>query len=88
MPTKSVVVHAAAGLHARPAATLAQLVAASGLRVWLARADGTGDTADAASMLGIMGLGLSRGDTVTLNSDAPGSDALLEELGAVIESAE
>ena len=88
MPSKRAVVRSPDGLHARPAAALAQRVVAAGASVSLSRADKDAMAVDATSMLALMGLGLVRGDVVVLRSDAPGSDALLEELGALIETAE
>ena len=88
MPTKRAVVQSPDGFHARPAAALAQRVAASGVAVSLTRADGDGQPVDAASMLAMMGLGLSHGDAVLLSSDALDSDALLDELGTLIEAVE
>ncbi|BCJ30864.1 HPr family phosphocarrier protein [Actinocatenispora sera] len=88
MPTQRAVVQSPDGLHARPAAALAQRVAAAGFPVSLARAGDDGMPVDAASMLAMMGLGLSRGDVVVLSSDAPDSAALLAELGALIEATE
>jgi len=85
MPTRSVVIRSADGLHARPAAALAEAVAAARTPVTIGRAGGDGPAASAASMLSVMGLGLTQGDTVTLSSDAPGSETLLDELAALIE---
>ncbi len=87
MPTKRVVVRSADGLHARPAAALAAAVAAARTAVTLTRADGDGDAVDAASMLSVMGLGLVHGDAVLLSSETPGTEALLDDLGTVIENA-
>ncbi len=87
MPTRHVVVNATDGLHARPAATLAHSVATSGVPVTLAREDGHGGPVDAASMLGIMGLGVNQGDAVVLHSDASDSAELLDRLAVLIGGA-
>lgn len=67
MPSKTVAVGSAVGLHARPAALIAEAVAASGATVTLA-ADGL-EPVDAGSALMIMTLGAAKGAEVTIESD-------------------
>jgi phosphocarrier protein HPr len=67
MPSKTVVVGSAIGLHARPAAIIAEAVAASGAEVTLS-VDG-GEPVDAGSALMIMTLGASNAAQVTVSSD-------------------
>lgn len=67
MPSKTVAVGSAVGLHARPAALIAEAVAASGATVTLA-VDG-GEPVDAGSALMIMTLGAAKGVEVTIESD-------------------
>lgn len=73
MPTKIVVVGSAIGLHARPAAIIAQAVVSAGVPVTLAM--GGGDPVDAGSALMIMTLGAGNGAEVTVASDD--EDALM-----------
>jgi len=72
------------GLHARPATLFTQAVAKSGLPVQITKAGGK--TVNAASILGVISLGIEQGDTVTLVSEAPESDALLDELAALLST--
>jgi phosphocarrier protein len=71
------------GLHARPATLFTQTVAKSGLPVQIAK---NGKSVNAASILGVISLGIEHGDTVTLVSDAPDSDALLDELATLLST--
>jgi phosphocarrier protein len=67
MPSKTVTVGSAVGLHARPAAVIAEAVLNAGLPVTLAL-DG-GEPVDAGSALMIMTLGAEQGALVTVESD-------------------
>jgi phosphocarrier protein HPr len=67
MPSKTVTVGSAIGLHARPAAVIAEAVVNAGVPVTLA-VDG-GEPVDAGSALMIMTLGAGNGAQVTVASD-------------------
>ena len=67
MPSKTVTVGSAVGLHARPAAVIAEAVVNAGVPVTLAL-DG-GDPVDAGSALMIMTLGAVNGSAVTITAD-------------------
>lgn len=67
MPSKIVTVGSAIGLHARPAAVIAEAVVNAGVPVTLA-VDG-GEPVDAGSALMIMTLGAGNGAQVTVASD-------------------
>lgn len=67
MPSKTVTVGSAVGLHARPAAIISEAVVNAGVPVTLAL-DG-GEPVDAGSALMIMTLGAGNGATVTVESD-------------------
>ena len=82
MPTRTVTVASAVGLHARPAAALTSAVGGSGLEVTLAL--GAGEPVDAGSILEVMTLGVQHGDLVTLSADGDGADAALDELVALL----
>lgn len=70
MPTKSVVVGSAVGLHARPAAIIAEAAGGLGTEVTI-------NGVDASSSLMIMTLGAGHGDTVEVASeDATALDAI------------
>ena len=71
---RSVVVALTEGLHARPAAKF--VAAAAGQPVPVAIAMGKGAPVSAASILGIMTLGVARGDEVVLATSSDDDDAV------------
>jgi phosphocarrier protein len=79
MPSKTVIVGSAIGLHARPAAIIAEAVVDAGVPVTLS-VDG-GEPVDAGSALMIMTLGAGNGASVTVESDD--ADALATVAGLV-----
>ncbi len=80
MPSNTVAVGSAIGLHARPAALIAQVATELGVPVTLAT-DG-GEPVDAGSALMIMTLGAGHGDSVTVESDDEAALARITELVA------
>ena len=78
MAERTVTVESSHGLHARPASLFAQAAAKAASPVTI----GKGDTqVNAASILSVISLGVSHGDTVTLASDDEAAlDALVEIL--------
>lgn len=85
MLSRSVKVGTPLGLHARPAALLAQAVQNSGFDV---RIDTSAGDADAASTLEIMMLNVGGGDTVTvsMNDDSAEAQHALDSLIALLAS--
>ena len=80
MPTKSVVVGSAVGLHARPAAIIAEAAEGLGSEVYLAI---PGDEpVEASSALLIMTLGAGHGDTVEVSGD---DAAAVDKIAALVE---
>jgi phosphocarrier protein HPr len=77
---RTVRVASRSGLHARPAALFSETAAALGVSVALTNAAGA--TVDAASILGILTLGVGHDETVTLTSD---SVEALETLAGMLE---
>jgi phosphocarrier protein len=75
MPSKSVVVGSAVGLHARPAAITAEAVGDLGATVTI-------NGVDAGSSLMIMTLGAKKGDSVEVASDDPSA---LDQIAALVE---
>ncbi|PPG26680.1 hypothetical protein C5C44_14510 [Rathayibacter sp. AY1F6] len=67
------------GLHARPAADFVTLAA-----TFDARIDANGK--DATSLLGVMSLGLDRGDEVVLSASGPQAQEAVGRLGDLVES--
>ena len=80
MPTKTVVVGSAIGLHARPAAIIAESVVNAGVPVTLSM--NGGEPVDAGSALMIMTLGAGKGAAVTIASDDEETLAAIAELVA------
>lgn len=82
MSERTVVVASSVGLHARPASLFSQAAAKTGVTVILTSA--AGKSVNAASILGVLSLGVGHGEQVTLSSDAEGADAALDELAALL----
>ena len=80
MPTKTVIVGSSIGLHARPAAIIAEAVVTAGVPVTLS-VDGA-EPVDAGSALMIMTLGAGNGAEVTVASDDP---AALDAVAALVQ---
>jgi phosphocarrier protein HPr len=70
------------GLHARPAKLFAQAAKASGIPVTIAK--GSGAPVNAASILGVISLGVEHGDYVTLTADGEGAEATLDALSELL----
>ncbi len=82
MSERTVVVASSVGLHARPASLFSQAAAKTGVTIILTST--AGKSVNAASILGVLSLGISHGEQVTLSSDAEGADAALDELAALL----
>lgn len=78
MPERTVTVASSVGLHARPASLFAQAAAKVGVPVTLTSA--AGRSVNAASILGILSLGIDHGESVTIAAEGDGADAALDEL--------
>lgn len=63
------------GIHARPAGLLAKAVKALGAKVTITKGD---KSADATRLMALMGMGIKKGDTVTVEVD--GDDAAVAEI--------
>lgn len=81
MISRSVVVASSVGLHARPAAVLADAVDESGVDIVISF---DGEEADAASLLEIMTLGVKHGDEVTLSTEDDNAGAVLDSLAELL----
>jgi phosphocarrier protein len=80
MPTTTVNVGSAVGLHARPAALISE--AAGELHAEVTIANPGGDPVDASSALLIMTLGAKKGDPVEVSSD---DQAAVDKIAALVE---
>jgi phosphocarrier protein HPr len=81
MPSKTVTVGSSVGLHARPAALIAEAVSKSGVPVTLATPGG--NAIDAGSPLMIMTLGAKQGTEVTVSSD---DEAVLGQIADMVSA--
>ncbi len=84
MAEQTVVIRSQQGLHARPASLFTQAVVASGHEVTIAKPGGA--PVNAASILGVIALGLGHGDEVTLVVQGERAEAVLAELAALLET--
>lgn len=82
MLERTVLVGSTHGLHARPAKLFSQAAAAAGTHVTLTKAGGK--TVNAASILGVISLGISHGDEVTLAADGDAAESILEGLAELL----
>jgi phosphocarrier protein len=80
MPSKTVSVGSAVGLHARPAALIAEKAGSLGSTVTLAVPGG--NPVDASSALLIMTLGAKKGDSVEVSGD---DDGAVDTIAAMVE---
>lgn len=80
MPSTTVAVGSSIGLHARPAAVIADAVSSGGVPVTLSVAGG--EPVDAGSALMIMTLGATQGVEVTVTSDDTEAMAIVAKLVA------
>ena len=81
MPSKTVTVGSAVGLHARPAALIAEAVSKSGVPVTLATPGG--NPIDGGSPLMIMTLGAKQGTEVVVSSE---DEAVLGRIADMVAS--
>lgn len=84
MPERSVSVASRVGLHARPASLFAQAAGETGLTVTLTSA--AGKSVNAASILGILSLGIGFGEVVRLCAQGEGADAALDALADLLST--
>jgi len=80
--TRIVRIGSAHGLHARPAKLFAQAAKDAGIPVTIAKDGGT--PANAASILGVIALGIDQGDEITLSADGDGAERVLDSLSDLL----
>lgn len=81
MAERTVTIASAHGLHARPASLFTQAAAKAGVPVQLTKGE---KSVNAASILGVISLGIDHNDEVVLSADGDNADAVLEELAALL----
>ena len=82
MAERTVTVASSVGLHARPASLFAQAAAKAGVPVQLTSA--AGKSVNAASILGVLSLGIGHGEEVTLSAEGEGAEAALDTLAELL----
>jgi len=82
MTERTVRIGSSHGLHARPAKLFAQAAKEAGIPVTIAK--DSGKPVNAASILGVIALGIEHGDYVTLAADGDGEDAVLDRLAELL----
>ncbi|KQQ05219.1 MULTISPECIES: HPr family phosphocarrier protein [unclassified Rathayibacter] len=78
MVERTIQVASSKGLHARPASLFSQAAAKSGQKVLVKKGEST--AVNAASILGIISLGIEHGDDLTLTVEGDNEQAVLDEL--------
>ncbi|WP_130176633.1 HPr family phosphocarrier protein [Cryobacterium sp. SO1] len=82
MVERTVQIGSTHGLHARPAKLFTKAAAAAGAPVTLQKGDGK--PVNAASILGVISLGINHGDSVTLATDADNAETVLDDLAELL----
>jgi len=82
MAERTLSVASAHGLHARPAALFVKAVTDSGCTVEVQKGE---RKINAASILGVVSLGIEHGDEVVLRVDGENADSVLDSLAAYLE---
>ncbi|HEV7956186.1 MAG: system, phosphocarrier protein HPr component [Microbacteriaceae bacterium] len=80
---KRVVIASAHGLHARPASLFTQAASRSGIPVQIAKA---GKSVNAASILGVISLGIEHDDEVLLTATGDNAHEVLAELVSLLST--
>lgn len=87
MVTIDLTLHNSVGLHARPAAVFVKFVAGLQSRVTVANLDRAPDAAvDARSILAVLALGASRGDSIRITAEGPTEAEDLAAIRHLVES--
>ncbi|HMA84861.1 MAG TPA: HPr family phosphocarrier protein [Desulfosalsimonadaceae bacterium] len=80
---KNVTIKNELGLHARPAAMIAELASQAESNVWLIKND---QQVDAASIIDILSLACLQGSTITLQVEDPADTEILDQLHELFKS--
>lgn len=82
--TRTVRIGSSHGLHARPAKLFAQAAKNAGIPITIAK--DAGSPVNAASILGVIALGIEHGDYITLTADGNNAEAVLDTLGELLST--
>jgi phosphocarrier protein HPr len=84
MVTRTVRIGSSHGLHARPAKLFTQAAAAAPNPVTIAKGDGK--PVNAASILGVISLGVDTGDEVVVSAEGENAEQVVTDLATLLES--
>lgn len=82
--TRTVRIGSAHGLHARPAKMFAQAARDSGIPITITK--DAGSPVNAASILGVIALGIEQGDYVTLTAEGQNAETMLDLLTELLST--
>ncbi|MET0297517.1 MAG: HPr family phosphocarrier protein [Microbacterium sp.] len=80
--TRTVRIGSSHGLHARPAKLFAQAAKDAGIPITIAK--DAGSPVNAASILGVIALGIEHGDYITLVADGDNAEAVIDTLAELL----
>lgn len=86
MKSLAIEVRNPSGLHARPAALFVRTAAAYGSAIRVRNTTRKGESVDAKSILGVLGMGVSKGHVLELIADGDDEGEAIAGLGDLIES--
>lgn len=81
MTTKNIEIQNTVGLHARPATYFVQKASAYRSSIWIENSD---RRANAKSLLGVLSLGISKGDIITILADGADEESAVDGLVTLI----
>jgi phosphocarrier protein HPr len=84
MPERTVTVASSVGLHARPASLFSQAAAKAAVPVTLTSA--AGKSVNAASILGVLSLGIGHGEVVTISAEGDDAESALDNLAELLNT--
>ncbi len=85
MPSRTVTLRNATGLHARPARVFAKAAAAFDADVTVTKNGGGADPVNAKSVLSVLTLDCHQGDEIVIVAEGSDADAALERLGGLVD---
>jgi phosphocarrier protein HPr len=83
---EEITVHHEVGLHARPAAVFVRMASSFPATIQVRKLGEQGRTANAKSILSILGLGVNQGDQIEITTDGERSDEALKALVDLINN--
>ena len=83
MITREIVINSATGLHARPATLLVKKASSFKSDIYI---EFSGKKANVKSLIGVLSLGVTKGNTVTLSINGDDETYAMDELVKLIES--